>query len=111
MTDMYNTGIPAQLVAAVKTADAQEARRMFDDADFCSRKLLEGLMSTGRLLSGMGDGVDPHLDELRCLGDSIAVTAELVAGFNEVVEMYRLRIERGEIVMSTPAIAAGGRHE
>lgn len=97
MSDMYNTRIPELLVAAIKNASPDDAERMFDDADFCARKLLEGLISTGRLLSGVGDGVDPCLDELRCLGDSIAVTAELVAGFNEVVEAYSLRVARGEI--------------
>lgn len=97
MCDMYSTEIPALLVAAIKNADASEARRMYDDADFCGRKLLEGLISTGRLLSGMGDTVDPQMWELRSLGDSIAVTAELVAGFSEVVEAYRLRVARGEI--------------
>ncbi|QLT06975.1 hypothetical protein HV299_00610 [Klebsiella grimontii] len=97
MSDMYNTEIPALLVAAIKNADAAEARRMFEDADFCGRKLLEGLISTGRLLSGMGDSVDPQMWELRSLGDSIAVTAELVAGFSEVVEAYNHRIWSGEI--------------
>ncbi|EMV0771232.1 hypothetical protein AABG03_000081 [Salmonella enterica] len=97
MPDMYNTRLPELLVAAIKNASPDDAERMFDDADFCARKLLEGLMSTGRLLSGISDGVDPCLDELRCLGDSIAVTAELVAGFSKVVEAYRLRIARGEI--------------
>jgi hypothetical protein len=97
MCDIYNTGLPALLVAAMNTADKDEAERLFDDADFCGRKLLEGLMSTGRLLSGTGDTTDPQMWELRSLGDSIAVTAELVAGFGEVVEAYRLRVERGEI--------------
>lgn len=97
MSDMYNTEIPALLVTAIKNADAGEARRMFDDADFCGRKLLEGLMCTGRLLSGMGDSVDPQMWELRSLGDSIAVTAELVAGFCEVVEAYNYRVRTGEI--------------
>lgn len=97
MTDIYNTGLPALLVETMKAADKGEAERLFDDADFCRRKLLEGLMSTGRLLSGMSDMADPNLDELRCLGDSIAVTAELVAGFNEVAEAYHLRVGRGEI--------------
>lgn len=97
MTDIYNTGLPALLVEAMKAANESEAERLFDDADFCGRKLLEGLISTGRLLSGMGDGLDPQMWELRSLGDSIAVTAELVAGFSEVVEAYRLRVARGEI--------------
>ncbi|MEH5788050.1 hypothetical protein [Citrobacter braakii] len=97
MCDMYNTEIPALLVAAINAADKHDAERLFDDADFCGRKLLEGLISTGRLLSGMGDSVDPQMNELRSLGDSIAVTAELVAGFSEVVEAYRLRVARGEI--------------
>lgn len=61
MRDMYNTRIPELLVAAIKNADAQEARAMFDDADYCARKLLEGLISTGRLLSGMGDNLDPSM--------------------------------------------------
>ncbi|EBR8049211.1 hypothetical protein DRT60_00180 [Salmonella enterica subsp. enterica serovar Altona] len=104
MTDMYNTEIPALLVAAIKNADAGEARRMFDDADFCGRGLLNGLISTGRLLSGMGDGLDPQMWELRSLGDSIAITAELVAGFNEVIEAYNYRVRIGEI-------NGGGRHE
>ena len=95
MCDMYNTRIPELLVAAIKNADAQEARALFDDADYCARKLLEGLISTGRLLSGMG--------ELRSLGDSIAVTAELVAGFSEVVEAYNWRCRTGEI-------REGGQH-
>lgn len=102
MADMYNTNIPALLLAAIEDASDAEARQMFDDADFCSRKLLEGLMSTGRLLSAMGDMVDPQLDELRGLGDSIAVTAELVAGFNDVVESYRQRC--------AAAKNTGGRH-
>ncbi|MBL5922025.1 hypothetical protein I7V28_13070 [Lelliottia amnigena] len=97
MCDMYNTGLPALLVAAINTADEHDAERLFDDADFCGRKLLEGLISTGRLLSGMSDGMDPQMNELRSLGDSIAVTAELVAGFSEVVEAYHLRVARGEI--------------
>ncbi|EFW0535506.1 hypothetical protein OWI81_000460 [Shigella boydii] len=95
MRDMYNTRIPELLVAAIKNADAQEARALFDDADYCARKLLEGLISTGRLLSVMG--------ELRSLGDSIAVTAELVAGFSEVVEAYNWRCRTGEI-------REGGQH-
>lgn len=97
MRDMYNTRIPELLVTAIKNADAQEARALFDDADYCARKLLEGLISTGRLLSGMGDNLDPCMDELRSLGDSIAVTAELVAGFSEVVEAYNWRCRTGEI--------------
>lgn len=103
MADMYNTEIPALLVAAVKNANAREARRLFDDADFCGRKLLEGLISTGRLLSGMGDSLDPQMWELRSLGDSIAITAELVAGFNEAVEAYNYRVRTGEI-------SEGGNH-
>ncbi|EHK5556856.1 hypothetical protein IS650_004278 [Escherichia coli] len=103
MRDMYNTRIPELLVAAIKNADAQEARAMFDDADYCARKLLEGLISTGRLLSGMGDNLDPSTGELRSLGDSIAVTAELVAGFSEVVEAYNWRCRTGEI-------REGGQH-
>ncbi|EBV6877514.1 hypothetical protein OQZ42_005045 [Salmonella enterica] len=97
MSDMYNTRIPELLVAAIKNASPDDAKCMFDDADFCARGLLNGLISTGRLLSGMGDSVDTYLDELRCLGDSIAVTAELVSGFSEAMEAYRLRIARGEI--------------
>ncbi|EHJ5208553.1 hypothetical protein KBO30_003592 [Escherichia coli] len=103
MRDMYNTRIPELLVTAIKNADAQEARALFDDADYCSRKLLEGLISTGRLLSGMGDNLAPSMDELRSLGDSIAVTAELVAGFSEVVEAYNWRCRTGEI-------REGGQH-
>ena len=103
MRDMYNTRIPELLVAAIKNADAQEARAMFDDADYCARKLLEGLISTGRLLSGLGDNLDPSMGELRRLGDSIAVTAELVAGFSEVVEAYNWRCRTGEI-------REGGQH-
>ncbi|EHY3672429.1 hypothetical protein K4E74_000818 [Escherichia coli] len=103
MRDMYNTRIPELLVAAIKNADAQEARAMFDDADYCARKLLEGLISTGRLLSGMGDNLDPSMGELHSLGDSIAVTAELVAGFSEVVEAYNWRCRTGEI-------REGGQH-
>ncbi|EHE8213890.1 hypothetical protein JML67_005148 [Salmonella enterica] len=97
MPDMYNTRIPELLVAAIKNASPDDAERMFDDADFCARGLLNGLISTGRLLSGMGDSVDPYLDELRCLGDSIAVTAELVSGFSKAMEAYRLRVALGEI--------------
>ncbi|EJI7099674.1 TPA: hypothetical protein H2X16_002316 [Salmonella enterica] len=97
MCDMYNTRIPELLVAAIKNADAQEARAMFDDADYYAHKLLEGLISTGRLLSGMSDNLDPGMGELRSLGDSIAVTAELVAGFSEVVEAYNWRCRTGEI--------------
>ncbi|ELO5001431.1 TPA: hypothetical protein ACIYX1_000644 [Escherichia coli] len=103
MRDMYNTRIPELLVAAIKNADAQEARALFDDADYCARKLLEGLISTGRLLSSMGDNLDPSMGELRSLGDSIAVTAELVAGFSEVVEAYNWRCRTGEI-------REGGQH-
>ncbi|EHS3403690.1 hypothetical protein KV464_000850 [Escherichia coli] len=103
MRDMYNTRIPELLVAAIKNADAQEARALFDDADYCARKLLEGLISTGRLLSGMGDNLDHSMGELRSLGDSIAVTAELVAGFSEVVEAYNWRCRTGEI-------REGGQH-
>ncbi|EEY6227949.1 hypothetical protein EGB97_18640 [Escherichia coli] len=103
MRDMYNTRIPELLVAAIKNADAQEARALFDDADYCARKLLEGLISTGRLLSGMGDNLDTSMGELRSLGDSIAVTAELVAGFSEVVEAYNWRCRTGEI-------REGGQH-
>ncbi|EIG5748154.1 hypothetical protein EZ198_003746, partial [Escherichia coli] len=91
MRDVCNTRILEQLVTTIKTADAREARAMFDDADFYARKLLEGLAITGRLLSGMSDSIDPDMDELRSLGDSIAVTAELVAGFSEVVEVYNWR--------------------
>jgi hypothetical protein len=94
---MYNTEIPALLVAAINAADKNDAERLFEDADFCGRKLLEGLISTGRLLSGMGNTVDPQMNELRSLGDSIAVTAELVAGFGEAVEAYHQRVARGEI--------------
>lgn len=103
MRDMYNTRMPELLVAAIKNADAQEARALFDDADYCARKLLERLISTGRLLSGMGDNLDPSMGELRSLGDSIAVTAELVAGFSEVVEAYNWRCRTGEI-------REGGQH-
>ncbi|EIQ8288401.1 hypothetical protein LV036_002501 [Salmonella enterica] len=97
MSDMYNTRIPELLVAAIKNASPDDAERMFDDADFCASGLLNGLISTGRLLSGMGDSVGPRLDELRCLGDSIAVTAELVSGFSKAMEAYRLRVALGEI--------------
>ncbi|EIG1234735.1 hypothetical protein HKA43_002613 [Escherichia coli] len=97
MRDVCNTRILEQLVTTIKAADAREARAMFDDADFYARKLLEGLAITGRLLSGMSDSIDPDMDELRSLGDSIAVTAELVAGFSEVVEVYNWRCRTGEI--------------
>lgn len=91
MTDMYNTKIPALLLKAMETATPEDARDLFDDADCCGRKLMEGLMTTGRLLSGMGDGLDPQMWELRSMGDSLAVMAELAAGFHDVVEVYRLR--------------------
>lgn len=68
MRDMYNTRIPELLVAAIKNADAQEARAMFDDADYCARKLLEGLAGTGRLLSVIGDNNALGPNELRSLG-------------------------------------------
>ncbi|MDS1752691.1 hypothetical protein QPL05_10335 [Escherichia coli] len=97
MRDVCNTRILEQLVTTIKAADAREARAMFDDADFYVRKLLEGLAITGRLLSGMSDSIDPDMDELRSLGDSIAVTAELVAGFSEVVEVYNWRCRNGDI--------------
>ena len=103
MRDVCNTRILEQLVTTIKAADAREARAMFDDADFYARKLLEGLAITGRLLSGMSDSIDPDMDELRSLGDSIAVTAELVAGFSEVVEAYNWRCRNGEI-------REGGQH-
>ncbi|EMQ8348465.1 hypothetical protein ACLKAH_003628 [Escherichia coli] len=103
MRDVCNTRILEQLVTTIKAADAREARAMFDDADFYARKLLEGLAITGRLLSGMSDSIDPDMDELRSLGDSIAVTAELVAGFSEVVEVYNWRCRTGEI-------REGGQH-
>ncbi|EFL0434522.1 hypothetical protein HIZ05_000193 [Escherichia coli] len=97
MRDVCNTRILEQLVTTIKAADAREARAMFDDADFYARKLLEGLAITGRLLSGMSDSIDPDMDELRSLGDSIAVTAELVTGFSEVVEVYNWRCRNGDI--------------
>ena len=90
MRDVCNTRILEQLVTTIKAADAREARAMFDDADFYARKLLEGLAITGRLLSGMSDSIDPDMDELRSLGDSIAVTAELV-------EVYNWRCRNGDI--------------
>lgn len=104
MPDMYNTSIPAILAAAMENASAEEARNLFDDADFCGRKLLEGLISTGRLLSGMSDSIDPQMWELRSLGDSIAVTAELVAWFNDVAAMYHQRMRKDA------TSAKGGRH-
>ncbi len=104
MSDMYNTSIPAILAAAMEKADPEEARNLFDDADFCGRKLLEGLMSTGRLLSGMGDSIDPQMWELRSLGESIAATAELVAGFNDVTAIYHQRMKKDA------TSAKGGRH-
>lgn len=110
MCDMYNTGLPALLVAAVKGADADEARRMYNDADYCSRKLLDGIMSTGRLLSGVSDDADLHRDDLRCMGDAIAVTAELVAAFSDVAEAYHYRIRTGEITMNAPRLNEGGHH-
>lgn len=96
MSDMYSTDIPALLLDSLNRASAIEARRLYDDAEFCGRKLLEGLMSTGRLLSGMGDGIDPQMWELRSLGDSLAVTAELVAAFHDVVEAYHRRRMQGD---------------
>lgn len=48
MSDMYNTRIPELLVAAIKNASPDDAERMFDDADFCARGLLNGLISTGQ---------------------------------------------------------------
>ncbi|EIR2334247.1 hypothetical protein WAD18_RS03540 [Escherichia coli] len=97
MRDVCNTRILEQLVTTIKAADAREARAMFDDADFYARKLLEGLAITGRLLSGMSDSIDPDMDELRSLGDSIAVTAELISAFSEVVEVYNWRCRNGDI--------------
>ncbi|EEV1305678.1 TPA: hypothetical protein PPE00_002474 [Escherichia coli] len=103
MCDVYSTRVHEVLIAAIKNADMQEARAMFDDADYCARKLLDALAGTGRLLSVIGDNNALGPNELRSLGDSIAVTAELVAGFSEVVEAYNWRCRTGEI-------REGGQH-
>lgn len=97
MCDVYSTRVHEVLIAAIKNADMQEAHAMFDDADYCARKLLDALAGTGRLLSVIGDNNALGPNELRSLGDSIAVTAELVAGFSEVVEAYNWRCRTGGI--------------
>jgi len=104
MSDMYNTTIPELMLNTMRNADAKQAERLFDDAEFCGRKLMEGIMTTGRLLSGMGDGLDPQMDELRSLGDSLAVMAELATGFYDVVDMYRCRQLEGNLPQLRGAI-------
>ncbi|ENG4560555.1 hypothetical protein ABT925_000218 [Salmonella enterica subsp. enterica serovar Give] len=96
MSDMYCTCIPELLAEAIKNAAPTDALNLFNDADYFNHKLAEGLIITGRLLSLVRDCVDPSPGELRCLGDSIAATAELMAGFSEMIMTYNQRIRNGE---------------
>ncbi|EBO9881138.1 hypothetical protein EF60_02490 [Salmonella enterica] len=96
MSDMCCTRIPELLAEAIKNAAPADAWDLFNDADYFNRRLAEGLINTGRLLSLMCDCADPSLEELRCLGDSIAATAELMAGFSGMILAYNQRIRNGE---------------
>ncbi|ECF6591391.1 hypothetical protein FOM45_05595 [Salmonella enterica] len=97
MCDKHITCIPAVLLDAMKHADAEQARRLFDDSEFCGYALSYGLTTTGHLLEDACATTDFSPDELQAMGKATALSADLIAGMFAVVDAYRYRQLRGEL--------------
>ena len=94
MSDINTTIFPKVLLSNMDNATDKEARALYDDIEPCARHLLEGIIITSRLLAGIDDKIDLTMDELRSMGNGLAVTAEIVSGCHEAMEAYYYRIYR-----------------
>ncbi|EMO1603965.1 hypothetical protein WCX44_004764 [Salmonella enterica] len=97
MCDKHITCIPAVLLDAMKQNGAAQARRLFDDSEFCGYALSYGLTTTGHLLEDASATTDFSPDELQAMGKAIALSADLIAGMFAVVDAYRCRQLCGEL--------------
>ncbi|ENY6784476.1 hypothetical protein ACY2L5_002340 [Providencia rettgeri] len=84
-----STDFPKTLVSALFHANKDDAWLMNSDADYCQRKLLEYLIASSRVLAEHRDEYDISHDELRSLGDGIAMIAELILSCNHVTTAYQ----------------------
>ncbi|AVE42279.1 hypothetical protein [Providencia stuartii] len=84
-----STDFPKTLVSALFHANKNDAWMMNSDADYCQRKLLEYLVVSSRVLAEHRDEYDISHDELRSLGDGIAMIAELILSCNHVTTAYK----------------------
>ncbi|MEQ4693485.1 hypothetical protein [Providencia manganoxydans] len=84
-----STDIPKTLVSALIHANKDDAWLMNSDADYCQRKLLEYLVVSSRVLAEHRDEYDISHEELRSLGDGIAMIAELILSCNHVTTTYQ----------------------
>lgn len=84
-----STDFPKTLVSALFHANKNDAWLMNSDADYCQRKLLEYLIVSSRVLAEHRDEYDISHDELRSLGDGIAMIAELILSCNHVTTAYQ----------------------
>lgn len=105
---MRNTGytrIPDLLIQTMKTADAVQAERLFEDADLCADRMAGLLFCMGKALEQAADTADTSPDEMRDIGASLALTVEIIRGMYDVVDVYRQRQIAGEL----PSFG-GGHH-
>lgn len=105
---MHNIGytrIPDLLIQTMKTADAAQAERLFEDADLCAARMTALLVCMGKALEQAADTADTSPDEMRDVGASLALTVEIIRGMYDVVDVYRQRQIAGEL----PSFR-GGRH-
>lgn len=99
------TRIPDLLIQTMKTADAAQAERLFEDADLCADRMTALLVCMGEAMEKSRDTTDTPPDKLRDIGASLALTVEIIRGMYDVVDVYRQRQIAGEL----PSFR-GGRH-
>ncbi|HCD2540324.1 TPA: hypothetical protein NBK42_000563 [Klebsiella pneumoniae] len=105
---MHNIGytrIPDLLIQTMKTADAVQAERLFEDAYLCADRMTALLFRMGEALEETRDTTDTPPEKLSDIGASLALTVEIIRGMYDVVDIYRQRQTAGEL----PALR-GGRH-
>ncbi|HBY9388004.1 hypothetical protein [Klebsiella quasipneumoniae] len=85
------TRIPDLLIQTMKTADAAQAKRLFDDAELCADRMAALLVCMAKTPEQAADTADTSPDEMRDVGASLALTVEITRGMYDVVDVYRLR--------------------
>ena len=75
----------------MKTADAAQAKRLFDDAELRADRMAALLVCMGKTPEQAADTADTSPDEMLDVGASLALTVEITRGMHDVVDVYRLR--------------------
>lgn len=102
MSEAYTTPVIEILSGVMAASGPDNAKEIFEEADFYCRTLLDAIAGTGYMMAGVtaDTPIDPAPDEWQAMGNSLRALAVLAKGFHSLTEQYRWRQLNGELPLT-----------